>query len=63
MTSDGTEASMPTITRNGFQDTFEHGISLDDPDLASGLQGTGVTLDRLRRADRDHDGVISRGPV
>jgi hypothetical protein len=52
--------TMPSsITRKGFQSTFETGIDLEDSDLASSLGADGVSLAELKEADLDGDGVIS----
>jgi hypothetical protein len=52
---------MTTITRSTFRDTLDNGIDLNSPDLAGELDGTGVSIDDLHRADANGDGIIS-GP-
>lgn len=49
---------MSTIDKRSFNSTFSGGIDTKSPRLAEKLAGTGVSLEQLKRADLDGDGII-----
>ena len=50
---------MSKVTRQEFNNTFAHGIDLEDADLETALQNAGIDGSKLAEADLDGDGIVS----
>jgi hypothetical protein len=49
---------MSSVRRTDFRSSLEQGIDLGDAGLEDNLDGSGVTLDQVKKADLDGDGLI-----